>query len=502
MDISGKALARNSLLNLISQLLPVPVAMCTIPLIIRGLGQDRFGLLSLAWIVLGYFTVFDLGLGRATTKHVAEALGRGDQEGVSRIVSTVATAQIVLGVVGSVIMAALTPLLVARVLKVSVDLRADATAVLYLLAGALPLILLSASLSGVLEAAQRFDLVNAVKVPSSVLVCLIPLVGYFTAASLTAIVCLILLSRVAALGGLWILIRSTLPGLECRAPSGTTLKHLLSFGGWVTISSVVAPILLYLDRFMVASICSLSAVAFYTAPYDALMRLLIIPGSLTATLYPSFSNLLGAGHQERAQRIFARSVKYLSLGMGPIVLAAVLFAHDILRLWLGEGFARRSGLTMQILAVGVLANSLAFVPVAFLQGAGHPEIPAKFHLVELVVYVPLLWFLIHRWGIVGAATAWGTRTLFDCLLLFAAAWRVGGIDWRVLKGVGTPAVCAALSGLVSLAYLAQTIPGGSSLLFRVLSFAGMLGALCWIAWTRLLDDRDRSVIAKALNVAP
>ncbi|MCI0403070.1 MAG: flippase, partial [Acidobacteria bacterium] len=49
-----------------------------IPPIIAGLGAERFGLLALAWAVLGYFNIFDLGLGRATTKFVAESLGRGE----------------------------------------------------------------------------------------------------------------------------------------------------------------------------------------------------------------------------------------------------------------------------------------------------------------------------------------------------------------------------------------------------------------------------------------
>jgi O-antigen/teichoic acid export membrane protein len=74
LEIKGGLLARNTLFNLIGQGLPLVVAVVTIPLIIQGLGIDRFGLLSLAWVVLGYFAIFDLGLGRATTKFVAEAL--------------------------------------------------------------------------------------------------------------------------------------------------------------------------------------------------------------------------------------------------------------------------------------------------------------------------------------------------------------------------------------------------------------------------------------------
>ena len=80
VDVSGRLLVQNSLLNFSSQAISLLVGVVTIPFIVRGLGTDRFGLLSLVWIVLGYFTIFDLGLGRAATKYVAEALGKGEDQ--------------------------------------------------------------------------------------------------------------------------------------------------------------------------------------------------------------------------------------------------------------------------------------------------------------------------------------------------------------------------------------------------------------------------------------
>jgi len=71
---SKSILARNTFLNIIGLSLPFLVGIIAIPLIISGLGTERFGLLSLGWVILGYVGIFDLGLGRATTKFVASAL--------------------------------------------------------------------------------------------------------------------------------------------------------------------------------------------------------------------------------------------------------------------------------------------------------------------------------------------------------------------------------------------------------------------------------------------
>ena len=91
--LSGRLLAHNTFLNFPGQVLPLLVGMITIPFIIRGLGTERFGLLSLAWVVLGYFTIFDLGLGWATTKFVAEALGKGKEDQLPRLVWMAVTVQ-------------------------------------------------------------------------------------------------------------------------------------------------------------------------------------------------------------------------------------------------------------------------------------------------------------------------------------------------------------------------------------------------------------------------
>jgi len=96
LAISGRLLARNALLNFVGQAASLVVGVVTIPIIIHGLGTERFGLLSLAWVILSYFSIFDLGLGRATTKYVAEALGKGEEEQMPRIVWTTVVVQIIL----------------------------------------------------------------------------------------------------------------------------------------------------------------------------------------------------------------------------------------------------------------------------------------------------------------------------------------------------------------------------------------------------------------------
>src|ERR1700689_3952604 len=98
--LHGRLLARNVVWNLIGSGAPVLVAVFSIPILIRGLGKDRFGLLALAWALIGYASVFDLGIGRALTQLVAKKLGSNEPEDLSSLAWTSLLLMTLLGVIG------------------------------------------------------------------------------------------------------------------------------------------------------------------------------------------------------------------------------------------------------------------------------------------------------------------------------------------------------------------------------------------------------------------
>lgn len=470
------------------------MAVITIPFVVRGLGTDRFGLLSMAWVVLGYFTIFDLGLGRATTKYVAEALGKGEAHRVRDIIWTAVTVQAIMGLVGGIVMLGITDLLVERVLNIPPELMDEARIAFHLLALSIPVVLISSSFSGALEAKQRFDLINAVRIPSSILTYLLPLIGLALGLDLPGIVALILLARFGALAAFVMMNLRINSELREYSASLAMLSRLFAYGGWVTVSSVIGPILVYLDRFLIGSLLTISAVAYYTAPYEAVTRLWVISASLTMTLFPAFSTLQGGKDEKRLEALFARSVKYILLATGPVVIMIWLFAGEILYTWLGADFATESTSAMQILAFGVLINSFGQTPFAFLQGVGRPDLPAKFHLIELPVYIALAWILVSQFGIAGAAAAWTMRVALDTFLLYGATFKVYGFSLSLLKANQTMLAGISLAILAAAGYGIKTIACDLSIYYQSLLVAGLLAIFTGFAWRRILDVSDRRTI--------
>jgi O-antigen/teichoic acid export membrane protein len=498
VEVNGRLLARNTLLNLIGQAAPLLVGVVTLPLIIGGLGAERFGLLSLSWVVLGYFTIFDLGLGRAATKYVAEALARGDKDRVPRLVYSAVIVQAIGGGLGLIVLVAITPLLVGHVFNIPPALAAEAKVTFYLLAIAVPAVLVSSSLTGVLAAAQRFDLVNVVGASFSVINSLLTVVAVVSWNwHLPQIVAMLVASRFLACGAYYWLCLRVFPALKglphCHQQE---LRALIGFGGWVTVSSIVGPILVYLDRFMIGAMLTMAAVAYYSAPYEIVTRLWIIPASLVATLFPAFSVLAGQRQWERLTDLFSRSTQWVLLPLGSVVVVLLVFAHDILQLWLGSAFAKEGTGVLQILAVGVLVNSLAHVPYSLLQAQGRPDITAKLHLVELPLHGLLVWWLISLWGTTGAALAWTIRVAVDALLLSLAARSLSSLPLQVFvsaKVIQTSMFLCLFAGILfGLSHLPLAIG------LRLLGLGLVALPLSILVWRFVIDGKDRDQIVELL----
>ena len=140
------------------------VGVFVIPRLIERLGASRFGILTIAWALVGYLSLFDFGMGRSLTKLIAERLGSGNVAEVPKLWSgsiILITAQ---GIVGGGLLALLAPWLSRSALKMPQTLQGDARLSLYIVALMVPIVTSSACLRGFLEAYCEFPALNVVKI--------------------------------------------------------------------------------------------------------------------------------------------------------------------------------------------------------------------------------------------------------------------------------------------------------------------------------------------------
>jgi len=430
------------------------VAVFCIPVLIRELGEARFGLLTLIWAVVSYFGLFDLGLGRALTHLLAVAMAENDEKRVGSLVVTATALMAALGIFAGLLMALLAPWGVGLIQSVP-DQQEVVNAVL-LMALAMPAIVLTSGFRGMLEARHAFGIINAIRLPMGLFTFIGPVVVVLYGSTRLDVVTGVLATGriVACVVHAWYAWR-VLPDNHGRlALRKAFLRPLCVSGGWLTLSNIISPFMGYVDRFVIGGVVSAAAVAYYTTPQEIVTKLWIVPGALTAVLFPAFAADV-AKQDGKTRPLFAKAVHWLFLTLFPITLFLALFAQEILTVWVGAEFALQSAKLMQIFAVGILVNCLAHVPLTLIQGAGQPRIVALIHFIELPFFLLALWGLTLHYGVLGAALAWLLRISVDTLLMFVFCHALQG--WPQKNLISPKILGYAL--LVALAFAGVLIDG-------------------------------------------
>jgi O-antigen/teichoic acid export membrane protein len=404
---------------------PLLAALALIPFLIGGLGAARFGVLALVWALIGYLGLFDLGIGRALT-HVLSRhqVTPGDPDRGTAVWTALALVAVI-GLAGAALLAAAAPVVVG-LLQVPATMRQEVVATLRVAALAIPFATTATALRGVLEADRRFATAALLRAPIGLSMVLAPAATLLVWPGLVPAVAAIVAFRAAALGAhAAVVLRGSSGWSRARLDRGVT-RTLLGYGGWVSVNMAVGPLMLTMDRFVIGALISTVAVAHYATPFEVVSRIWLPAAALTTVLFPVLS---GAARAEpaHAAALVRRSSAWLGLALVPVGALGVVFAWDLMALWVGPAFADESWRAAQLLLAGAVVLGLQAPLHVLLQAAGRPDIPAKLNLMELPVYAAAVVFLTLELGIAGCALAMLLRAVVDTLLLMYFADReLGG----------------------------------------------------------------------------
>lgn len=405
---------------------PIIVAALTIPSLISMIGMERFGLLALAWGLIGFAGIFDLGIGRATTQIIARLRGSDQLAQVPAVFKTAVMLSFRTGLIGAILLAAAVFAGVHTHIKYAAGLNVEVTNAAYLLALAIPIQSMSALFRGVNEAFENFREINLVRMGLGVANFLGPFCVAIFTINLTVLVSTLLFSRLIAFF-LFSKFANTcltrqLPteaqGVTVQASSDIA-KQLLSFGGWFTVSSFISPVLVQADRFFIGTLISATAIAAYAIPYEVVIQSLIIVGAISSVAFPSLSSLVHS-QPGKAETMFRTWLFRVIIIMLVVTSLCALVLPLILPWWIGPKLPAESILIGQILCVGIFANSIGSMYFALLHAYGRADVTAKLHLIELPLFLFALYFLVTNFGVVGAAFAWAGRMVLDTFFLWAA----------------------------------------------------------------------------------
>ncbi len=432
-------------INLIFALVPIAITLITVPLYIAQIGLERYGILSLVWMLTGMFAFFDFGMGTATNYLVARAQSGASDIAAGVAVRTTALVNCGLGLILAVVfLFAIGPLAFGNI-DGSPELLAEIDLALPWMAVVLPVGLLASIFRNTLDGQRRFFTVNLIQTGGQAGAVLSALaVAYLVSPDLTNLIIAILVVRLVVLIAFFLSIWEIWRGgsLMTRQQFKSTIK----FGGWQTLFSGLSGMVSSADRFVIGWIAGAAATALYAVPYSFTSRLQFVTQAVMRSLFPK---LAAAETDDQRRELGQRALWAVMAVMAAVTVPAILFVRPFFRVWIGPEFDDSAGQIAQVLLVAFYLQACLRVMFIFLRAAGQPDIPAKVRSVSALPFLAVLVGLTWAFGAFGAA--------FALLLQFAAelVWMLKKVGFlRKIFGplIGFLGACAAAALISQLNY--------------------------------------------------
>lgn len=405
---------RSLLTNVASGWVGLAVSLATTlivtPVVVHALDRELYGLWSWLNGLLMYTDLLYFGLGSAVIKTVAHLRTREDLPAIGRLISVVAS---IYGTLGVICFATFIwighafPSLLAEPLSPGASRQAFVTCVI--LGGQLLMVFTGSAFSGLMAGYNRFDLINAVSVLSTllrggaILVTVRPgdhaLQQLAIVSAATEVLRTILLVAIGS--------RLT-RGIRIRPirPRRSELQHLYGFGLQSFFVMFAVRIISSTDTTVIGVVLGASSVALYTLPLQLLEQMRSSVSSVSGVLLPSVTALATDGSSAAVREFYLSTTRITCFLAGGLAGTAIAIGPAFLSRWVGEQFGASAQWVLVYLAFTMFFQNLSIhSPLAFYQAFHLLRRPSLVLVAEAVANLSLSIWLARRIGVTGVALA-------------------------------------------------------------------------------------------------
>jgi O-antigen/teichoic acid export membrane protein len=440
--------------NGLAQLAPVLVALAITPLLLDRLGLDRFGIWSLALVILSTLTLLEGGVAASLARFFAMYAARGDRAEAGRLLVSSFLFFAVLGLAMTFAVFPLAPHIVA-VLDVPAELRGDAVFMLRWVPPLAALALMGDSTAALLQGNGQFRALAATMVTSAA----------------TFAVAVVVLVQPGALDGLVIatalrygvVIAASFvfaaPHVSIGRPallSRATTAELWRYASRMQLSVLTGLVNVQLDGLVIAAALPIRYVGLYSIGMQAASAARSLPlyafAPLLTRLTTTFRNEgrdATAAEFERLERTWLPAV----LGYGVVAVAAIGFSVPV---WLGGGYVL-SGVTATVLLAGYIVHvALTGMRTCYVRAVGRPGLETRYSTVWMIGNAVLTVPAALVAGLVGVVAVTAATGAIASLYFVALCRRTEGLPVVVPTGrwcaFGLAAAAITVAGELAIVY--------------------------------------------------
>lgn len=463
---------QNAALNTVAWGVSGIAAFICVPITVRGLGPDAYGLMTLVGALTGYLGLIDMGLYQALVRYLSYYRTLGERRPVVAILRFAITWFSGAGIVAGSVLFFGASWLASNVLDVPPELYTSGVTVMRLSAvnlvlglmlsvgAAIPISFLrydiAAGLNGIFTAATFIGPAVVVGLGHGI----VAVTWFYLVANLVALLCYLYFGRR--------LVRSV--SLDAGPQWREIRREVLSFAGLVAANRVGSTAAAQTNRLMVGMTTGTAAAAYYQVPNVLASKATELLGRIASVLFPTGAALIAREDHEGLRTLYLRSSRLLFLLNAAMTMPIAVYAHPLLEFWVSPVYAQEGSTALMVFAATVCLNAAA-LSVGFLSySAARAGANLLFASLNSAISLAAIYPLASVFGVVGAATAGLLGALVQPFFVHYANRRILKVPSRVvLRHCYLPTVAGA--GVVGVASSLLLAPLANSLVVTILLLA-------------------------------
>jgi len=475
------SLRRNVIANYLGQGWTALVGLAFIPLYVKYLGIEAYGLIGIFALLQAWLSLLDFGLTPTISREMARFTGGGhDGQSIRDLLRSVEIATVAIAV------------LVAS----GIGLSADWLATHWLHAESLPSVVVAQSLAimGIVvglrfvEGIYRSSIVGLQRqVQLNLLTSVLATVRALGAVAILAwisptVIAFFVWQGIVSLissGAFAIFVhRSLPPPTRASRFSLEPLRSVWRFAAGTLLVTLLGFLLSQSDKVVLSGLLSLGAFGLYSLAYAVAssVRLLAVP--IDQAVFPRMAELHQRDDQTALAGLYHKSTQYNAVLMGGVGLFLAVFGREVLALWMrNDALAAQAYPVFWILVIGMVLNGIMNGPYYRQMATGWTDLLVKVNAVMVVVFVPLIYVLTLQYSMIGAAVAWAVLNIAYVLVVARLMHRrlLQGEMWAwYTKDLLAPLSAGAVAALALKSFLPQQSGVVPTLVTLGVALAGIL----------------------------
>lgn len=196
------------------------------------------------------------------------------------------------------------------------------------------------------------------------------------------------------------------------------LTRSRGFAGAMTGIFLTSIVLTQLDKIILSKVLALPDFGIYALTSALAGGLYVLIGPVFGVFYPRLCALVTSGNEAATRSAYHLASQLLALLLIPALAVVALYSSDILFVWTGNAdISQRAHWPLVFLFAGNAINGLMNAPYALQLASGWPGLALASNLVAVTLMAPVTYLLAIAYGPAGGAAAW--FLLNTCVILIA-----------------------------------------------------------------------------------